>query len=234
MRTQRRMAEYGTTQEHYGYLAVNARRWAAMNDRALFREPLTLEDYLASRIVVDPLLLLDCDRPVNGASAVVITSPARARDLRNTPVMIESLAYGTGRNPDWMFEDDQVFGATIDCGRTLWSRSDLRPDGIDCAQLYDGFTHITLSWIEALGFCALGEYGDWVAEGKTIGPGGSLPLNTAGGHLGEGRLHGLTLFIEAVLQLRGQAGLRQVPGARTSVVANSYGPQVGAMTLTTA
>jgi acetyl-CoA acetyltransferase len=234
MRKQRRMAEYGTTQEHYGYLAVNARRWAAMNDRALFREPLTLEDYLASRIVVDPLLLLDCDRPVNGASAVVITSPARARDLRNTPVMIESLAYGTGRNPDWMFEDDQVFGATIDCARTLWRRSDLRPDGIDCAQLYDGFTHITLSWIEALGFCALGEYGDWVAGGKTIGPGGSLPLNTAGGHLGEGRLHGLTLLIEAVLQLRGQAGLRQVPGARTSVVANSYGPQVGAMTLTTA
>ena len=231
MRKRRRMAEYGTTLEQYGYLPVNARRWGAMNERALFREPLTIEEYLASRPVVDPLLLLDCDRPVNGACAVVITTPERARDLRTSPVLIDGLAFGTGRDPDWMFEEDQVFGATRDCAKRLWSRSELRPADIDCAQLYDGFTHITLSWIEALGFCGLGEYGDWVAGGKTIGPGGSLPLNTGGGHLSEGRLHGLTLLIEAVLQLRGDAGPRQVPNARASVVANSYGPQVGAMTL---
>jgi acetyl-CoA acetyltransferase len=233
LRKRRRMAEYGTTMEDYAYLPVNARRWAAMNERALFREPLTVEEYLSSRAVVDPLLLLDCDRPVNSACAVVVTTPERAADLRTSPVLVDAMAFGTGSTPDWVFEDDQVFGATKDCGRRLWSRTDLRPDDIDVAQLYDGFTHITMSWIEALGFCGIGEYSDWVDKGATIGPGGALPLNTGGGHLGEGRLHGLTLLAEAVLQLRGGLGERQVPGARTAVVANSYGPQVGAMTLTT-
>lgn len=233
LRKRRRMAEYGTTLEDYAHLPINARRWAAKNERALFREPLTVDDYLRSRAVVDPLLLLDCDRPVNGACAVVVTTPERAADLRTRPVLVDNLAYGTGGRPDWMFQDDLVFGATRDCARRLWARSELRPADIDVAQLYDGFTHITLSWIEALGFCGIGEYSDWVDGGATIGPGGSLPLNTGGGHLGEGRLHGLTLLAEAVLQLRGGLGDRQVRDARTAVVTNSYGPQVGALTLRT-
>jgi acetyl-CoA acetyltransferase len=100
------------------------------------------------------------------------------------------------------------------------------------AQLYDGFTHITLSWIEALGFCGIGEFGQWVDAGKRIGPGGDLPLNTNGGQLAAGRLHGLSFLNEAVQQLRGQCGDRQVDNAKVAVVANAHGPQAGAMLLT--
>src|SRR4029077_15197340 len=96
---------------------------------------------------------------------------------------------------------------------------------VDVAQLYDGFTHITISWTEALGLCGRGEFGEWVDRGRTISPGGSMPMNTTGGQLAEGRLHGLSFLAEAVLQLRGQAGERQVPDAEVSVVANGFGPQ---------
>ena len=99
------------------------------------------------------------------------------------------------------------------------------------AELYDGFTHITISWIEALGFCGIGEFGDWVDRGKRIGLGGDLPLNTHGGQLTEGRLHGLAFLTEAVLQLRGSCGDRQVSDAGVAVVANAHGPQCGAMVL---
>src|SRR5205085_2542859 len=160
-------------------------------------------DYLASRPIADPLLLLDCDYPVNAACAAILTTAERARDLRRRPVIVDALAYGTGKRPDWVYADDFLFGGTIPCGRTLWQRTDLTPADVDVAELYDGFTHITISWIEALGLCGIGEFHDWVDGGARIGPGGSMPLNTYGGQLAAGRMHGLAFLNEAVLQLRG-------------------------------
>jgi acetyl-CoA acetyltransferase len=231
MKMRRRMKEYGTRQEDFGTIAVNARQWGKDNDRAVLRDPISIDDYLSCRPIAEPLLLLDCDYPVSGSVAAVLTTRERAADLKATPVLVETMAYGTGSDPDWIFAGDFVFGGTRSAGHRLWSRTSLRPDEVDVAELYDGFTHITMSWIEALGFCGIGEFGDWVEGGKTIGPGGALPLNTHGGQLSEGRLHGLGFLTEAVLQLRGQCGVRQVPNARVAVVANAHGPQTGAMLL---
>lgn len=231
MKKFRRLAELGGSEEDYGWVSINARKWAAMHPRGVLTDELTMDDYLASRFVAEPLRLLDCDYPVTGACAAIITTAERARDLPGVPVTIESTAFGTGNRPDWTFTDDFVFGGTIGCARRLWEQTDFTVDDVDIAELYDGFTHITISWVEALGFCGIGEFGEWVDSGKRIGPGGSLPLNTNGGQLASGRLHGLTFLTEAVQQLRGQCDDRQVPDAKVAVVANAHGPQAGAMLL---
>jgi acetyl-CoA acetyltransferase len=231
MKMQRRMAELGGKQEDYGRIALNARQWAKDNERAVLRDLLTMDDYLSSRMITEPLHLLDCDYPVNGACAAILTTGERARDLAKAPVYVDALAYGTGGNPDWVYADDFMFGGTVPAGQRLWATSSLTPADVDVAEIYDGFTHITISWIEALGLCGIGEFGDWVDGGRTIGPGGSLPLNTHGGQLAEGRMHGLAFLTEAALQLRGECGVRQVPDARVAVVANAHGPQAGAMVL---
>jgi acetyl-CoA acetyltransferase len=232
MKKYRRLAELGGSEEDYGWISVNARRWAAMNPRAVLTSPVDMDDYLSSRFVAEPLRLLDCDYPVTGACAAIITTTERARDLAGIPITVDSVAFGTGSRPDWTFTDDFIFGGTIGCAKRLWEKSSLTVDDVDVAQLYDGFTHITLSWIEALGFCGIGEFGQWVDAGKRIGPGGDLPLNTNGGQLAAGRLHGLSFLNEAVQQLRGQCGKRQVDNAKVAVVANAHGPQAGAMLLT--
>jgi acetyl-CoA acetyltransferase len=227
------MAQYGRGEEDFGRIAVNARRWSALNPRAVLREPVSMDDYLDSRMISEPLRLLDCDYPVNGAVATVITTAERARDLRQRAVLVDSMSYGTGPEVDWIFGADYLYGGTVPCARRLWDRSSYRPGDVDVAQVYDGFTSVTLQWIEALGFCGIGEFGDWIGDGSRIGPGGDLPVNTAGGQLAEGRLHGVSFLNEAVLQLRGDCGERQVPGARVAVVASGLYPQCGAMVLTT-
>ena len=233
MAKQRWMAEYKRGEEDFGQIALNARRWSALNPRAVLRDPLTMDDYLSSRMIADPLRLLDCDYPVNGAVATVITSAERARDLRQQAVHIDAMSYGTGAKVDWVFPEDFLYGGTIPCSDRLWRRSSFGPDDMDLAQVYDGFTTVTLQWIEALGFCGIGEFGDWIGDGSRIGPGGDLPMNTAGGQLAEGRLHAISFLNEAVLQLRGQCGERQVPDARTAVVASGLYIQCGALVLTT-
>lgn len=233
MRKRRREFEFGTREEDYGAIAVNARKWSAMNERAMLRDPITMDDYLSARYVAEPLRLLDCDYPGSGAVAVLITTEERAKDLRQKPVIIDATSHGTGSRPDWTFPDDLVFGGTRDSARRLWERSSVTVDDVDVAEIYDGFTHIAMSWIEALGFCDIGEFGDWVDGGKTIGPGGSLPMNTSGGQLAEGRLHGLGFLAEATQQLRGQLGERQVEGADVAVVTNAFGPQCASLVLLT-
>jgi acetyl-CoA acetyltransferase len=203
-----------------------------MYPRGVLTQPLSMDDYLESRFIAEPLRLLDCDYPVTGACAALMTTAERARDLARMPITVESSAFGTGNNPDWVFTDDFLFGGTIGCARRLWAASDFGPGDVDIAELYDGFTHITMSWVEALGLCGIGEFGAWVEEGRRIGPGGALPINTNGGQLASGRLHGLSFLTEAVAQLRGECGARQVDGARVAVVANAHGPQCGAMVLT--
>jgi acetyl-CoA acetyltransferase len=234
MRKRRYLDQYGRTEvDTYGRLAVSARKWSALNPRAALREPLSIDDYGNARFVAEPLRLFDCDYPINGTTAVVMTTAEKAADMAQAPVFVDSMAYGTGEEADWMFGRDFLYGGTIDCCNRLYAMSSIRPDELDVLGLYDGFTHITISWIEALGLCGLGEFGDWVDGGRTIEPGGSLPLNTSGGQLAEGRLHGLGLLAETVNQLRGTAGERQVSDARFAAVTNAHGPQCGAMLLRT-
>jgi acetyl-CoA acetyltransferase len=232
MKKQRRMATLGTKEEDYGVISLNGRRWSSLNERAVMRDTLTMGDYFDSRYVSEPLRLLDCDYPVTGACAVVITTAERAADTRKRPVLIDAIAMGTGWKPDFTYTDDFLFGGTRRSAATMWKRSSVTPADVDVAELYDGFTHIAMAWVEAMGLCEVGEFGDWVDGGKTIGPGGALPLNTSGGQLAEGRLHGLGFLAEAVAQLRGEGGPRQVPNAQVALVANGFGPQTGSCVLT--
>ena len=232
LKKQRWMAEYARPEEDFGRIAVNARKWAALNPRAVLRDELTMDDYLSSRMVVDPLRLLDCDYPVNGAVATVITTVERATDLPRPAVQVDAMAYATGRGADWVFGVDFLYGGMTECADRLWRRSSATLADVDVAQLYDGFTPVTVAWAEALGTCGRGEFGEWVGDGGRIGPGGDFPLNTAGGQLAEGRLHGIGFLNEAVLQLRGQCEDRQVPGAQVAVVTSGVYPQCGAMVLT--
>jgi acetyl-CoA acetyltransferase len=147
-------------------------------------------------------------------------------------VWIDAIAMGTGWKPDFTYTDEFLFGGTRRSAATMWKRSSVTPADVDVAELYDGFTHIAMAWVEAMGLCGIGEFGDWVDGGRTIGPGGALPLNTSGGQLAEGRLHGLGFLAEAVAQLRGECGPRQVPDAHVAVVANGFGPQTGSCVLT--
>ena len=232
MKKQRRMATLGTKEEDYGQISLNGRRWSSLNDRAVMREMLTMDDYFNSRFVSEPLRLHDCDYPVTGACAVVITTAERAADAPKRPVWIDAIAMGMGWKPDFTYTDDFLFGGTQQCASTMWKRSSVTSADVDVAELYDGFTHIAMAWVEAMGLCGVGEFGDWVDDGKTIGPGGALPLNTSGGQLAEGRLHGLGFLAEAAAQLRGECGQRQVPDAQVAVVANGFGPQTGSCVLT--
>jgi acetyl-CoA acetyltransferase len=232
MKKQRRMATLGTDEEDYGVISLNGRRWSSLNERAVMRNTLTMDDYFDSRYVSEPLRLLDCDYPVTGACAVVITTAERAADTPKRAVWIDAIAMGTGWKPDFTYTDEFLFGGTRRSAATMWKRSSVTPADVDVAELYDGFTHIAMAWVEAMGLCGIGEFGDWVDGGRTIGPGGALPLNTSGGQLAEGRLHGLGFLAEAVAQLRGECGPRQVPHAQVAVVANGFGPQTGSCVLT--
>jgi acetyl-CoA acetyltransferase len=231
LKKRRRMHEFGAGSEEYGLVAINARRWAALNPRAVAREPLTMDDYLASRVIVDPLLLLDCDYPINGSCAVIFTTLERARDLPHRPVLVDSLSWGSGPGSDFVFGEDLLYGGSLECAKNLWRHSSFRPNDVDLLQLYDGFTHLPISWTEALGFCGQGEFDAWADEGRTIGPGGRMPINTSGGMLAEGRIQGIGLVAEAVTQLRGEAGERQVPRARVAAVAGGGSNDCGALVL---
>lgn len=230
MHCRRHMYLYGTTKEHLGALAVNSRRFAAMNPLAVFQDPITMEDYLAARPISDPFGLLDCDVPVDGSIALVV-SPAEAASDFPHPVRVAAMGGADGRG-GWDQRPDYPKMASVDAAADLWSRTELQPDDVDVAELYDGFTFITLAWLEALGFCADGEGGPFVADPGRIALGGALPLNTYGGQLSAGRLHGYWTVHEACLQLQRLAGERQVEGAEVAVAAVGGGPIAGCLLLT--
>lgn len=231
MLTRRRMWEYGETEEQYGSHVVAQRSHASLNDDAIFRDPLTIDDYLAARYVAEPVRILDCDYPVDAGSAVIFTTEERARDLKQKAVFVESAALSSISGLDFEHLPDMVRTAPHHCSELLWSRTDLGPGDVDCAQLYDGFSFITFQWLEALGLCAEGEAGAFIAEGNTR-LGGSMPVNTDGGACNVGRRHGANFCIEAARQIRGQCGERQVPGAEVSVWTNAVGPFAAAFLLT--
>ena len=228
---QRYLHETGATREQVGGLAVSTRRWAGLTPEAVYRSPLTLEDYLAARMISDPLCLYDCDVPVDGSVAVLVSAAETRNDLR-APVRIEAMGSQLASRPFWDQWSGPLDLPQRDSARHLWSRTSLRPADVDVAQLYDGFTVLTLAWLEAAGFCEPGEAAAFVADGAAIGPGGTLPLNTSGGQLSGGRLHGFGLFHEAVVQLRGDLGERQVRGAETAFVGAGGGTLGGCFLLT--
>jgi acetyl-CoA acetyltransferase len=229
--TQRHMDLFGTTEEQFGAHVVAQRHHASLNEDALFRDPITVDDYLAARYVAKPVRILDCDYPVDSASAVIFSSGDRARDCPKSPVWVESMAYSSVKYATFENLDDFNMNSPFHAARELWRRTDLTPADVDCAQLYDGFTIIVFQWLEALGFCKLGESGPFVEAGHTR-LGGSLPVNTDGGACNVGRRHGANFCIESIRQLRGECGSRQVPDAEVSVWVNAVGPFSGAMLMT--
>ncbi|MFI9555051.1 thiolase C-terminal domain-containing protein [Nonomuraea endophytica] len=209
------MLRYGTTEEHLGQIAVRQRAHAAKNPRALMRTPITLDDYLASRWIAEPFRLLDCCLETDGACALVITTAERARSLRRTPVLISAAAWGGGQS--FLSGADPTVSAAATLAPRLYGQAALTPADIDVAQLYDCFTYSVLVQLEDYGFCAKGEGGPFAASGE--GP----PVNTHGGFLSEGYVHGINHIAEAVSQLRGDAGDRQVPGARVALSTSQPG-----------
>jgi len=230
MHCRRHMHLYGTTKEQLGALAVNSRRFAAMNPLAVYREPITLDDYLNARPISDPFGLLDCDVPIDGSVAFVISPAAAAADVAH-PVSIAAMGGADGAG-GWDQRPDYPKMASVDAAAEMWSRTDLGPGDVDLAELYDGFTFLALAWLEALGLCGDGESGAFVADPGAIALGGRLPLNTYGGQLSAGRLHGYWIIHEACLQLQHQAGERQVEGAEVAVAGVGGGPYAGCLLLT--
>ncbi|MGW0582573.1 thiolase C-terminal domain-containing protein [Streptomyces sp. NPDC002920] len=220
MNAQRHMHRYGSTRETLGWIALNQRAGAALHPDAIYRDPLTMDDYLSARTITTPFGLYDCDVPCDAATAVVVSAAETAPDLPGQAVRIEAVGTQIVERPEWdqasLTHEPQVLGQAAH----LWTRTALRPADVDVALLYDGFTFNCLSWLEALGFCGIGEARDFLDGGKNIARDGVIPLNPHGGQLSHGRTHGMGLLHEAVLQLRGEAGARQVAGARTAVVSS--------------
>jgi acetyl-CoA acetyltransferase len=225
MQARRYCHEYGATSADFGRVAVADRKHAATNPAAFFYgRPITLEDHQASRLIADPLRLLDCCQESDGAVAVVVTSTERARDLAAGAVPILAAAQGSAPDQFVMtsyYRDDLGIPEIGVVGRELWRQSGLGPDDIDTAVLYDHFTPYVLMQLEELGFCGRGEAPGFIADGA-IELGGRLPLNTHGGQLGEAYLHGMNGISEAARQLRGTS-VNQVDGAERVLVTAGTG-----------
>ena len=219
----RYLHEHRVPREHLGYVAVNDRSNAARNPAAAMRSPITMEDYLAARMIRWPLCLLDMDVPVDGADAFVITSAERARDLPFTPVLVHAAALGLiDRNEEEQTPGLHLHGQHVVVA-ALKAKSDFWIHDCDVYFPYDGFTIIALNWIENAGWCGPGEAGafieqHWDPEGARILIDGRIPVNPHGGALSEGGTQGSGHIREAVHQLQGRAGERQVPGAERAIV----------------
>jgi acetyl-CoA acetyltransferase len=216
---QAHMAEFGTTPEQFAEVAVSCRAHAALNPTAQMREPITVADVLASRMIADPLHLLDCSLVSDGGAAVIVTSAERARDLPHQPVYL--LGFGEGHSHEHISQAaDLTTSAARVSGERAYAMAGVGPDDIDFAQLYDCFTPTVLVELEDLGFCAKGEGGPFLQTGATR-PGGRLPVNTHGGmlsHCHPGNPGAMFALTETVWQLRRTAGERQVPNAGTALV----------------
>jgi acetyl-CoA acetyltransferase len=220
MACRRHMHEFGTTKAQLAAVALEARRRANANPRAMMHsKPMSMEDYLAARPVAEPFGLFDCCLETDGAVALVVSRSSDASSLRRRPVQILSAAAGAGPQPQFPYEKWQdwtvMFPAWI--AKHLYAAAGLDPKDVDFANLYDCFTYTVICQLEDFGFCEKGAGGRFVEDGR-IGANGDLPVNPHGGLLSEAYIHGLNNVAEAVLQLRGDAGERQVAGARVGLV----------------
>jgi acetyl-CoA acetyltransferase len=223
---------YNATREQVlAPIALNGRANAGRNPAAISRDPMTLDDYLSARPITSPFGLYDCDIPCDGAVAVIVSDASVADDLPKTAIRIEAVGTQIQERPSWdqgtLTHEPQVLGQAAH----LWTRTSLRPSDVDLALVYDGFSFNAVSWLEGLGFCGFGEAKDWLDGGRRIALDGELPVNPHGGQLSEGRLHGYGFVYEAIMQLRHEAGERQVADARTAVVTSGGGTPGGVLLL---
>ncbi len=224
----RHVRKYGMTREQLAQIALTDRANAAVNPRALVREPLTMDQYMAARMISTPFCLFDCDRYSDASTALIVSAGDALDEVKAPPVRVASMA-GTVERHSW---DQDEWVAAYPTGEDLWKRTDYKPKDVDTVQLYDGFSFNAITWLEGLGFCPKGEGGRFIEGGTRIARDGELPLNTSGGQIGGGRLHGFGFAHEAVVQLRGQGGERQIPGdPRVAVATSGGGPLATALLL---
>jgi acetyl-CoA acetyltransferase len=224
----RHVKRYGLKREQLAQIALTDRANAMRNPRALVREPLTMDQYMSARMVSTPLCLYDCDRYTDASTVLIVSAGNALDEVTCTPIRIAAMAGSVARH-SW---DQAEWMASYETGKDLWKRTDYKPKDVDTVQLYDGFSFLALSWFEALGFCEVGEGGRFIEGGKRIALDGELPFNTFGGQIGAGRLHGFGFAHEAVTQLRGQGGERQIPGdPRVAIATSGGGPLATALLL---
>jgi len=232
MMANRHFHEFGTTREQLAQIPLTQRANAALNPNAIYREPMTMDDYLSVRMVSTPLCLYDCDVPADGSTAIIVSRADAEPDLRKPPVRIEAVGTALRGRPSWDQFDDLTTMALRDAAAMMWERTDLTAADVAIAELYDGFSFITLCWLEALGFCGHGEGGPFIEGGTNIARvGGRVALNTHGGQLSAGRLHGYGFLHEACVQLWGEGGDRQVPGDPAVAIAAAGGGPLAASLL---
>ncbi len=215
----RHVKKYGLTREQLAQISLTDRAHAALNPRALVREPLTMDEYMSARLVSTPLCLFDCDRYSDASTVIIVSAGDAVDEVKCTPVRIAAMAGSVDRH-SW---DQAEWMASYQTGPDLWKQTDYTPKDVDTVQLYDGFSFLALTWLEALGFCGIGEGGQFIEGGKRIALDGELPFNTFGGQIGAGRLHGFGFAHEAVTQLRGLGGDRQIKGDPKVAIATSGG-----------
>jgi acetyl-CoA acetyltransferase len=226
----RHMHDYGTTREQFGAISLAFREHALRNPDAVMKKPLTMEDYLGGRMIVDPFSLYDCSLQTDAAGAVVVTSAERAKDLKQKPVMIKG--FGSHNNiSGWFTGNNMTHTGAIKSGQQAYAMAGLGPKDIDFAQIYDCFTYMVLVQLEDYGFCAKGEGGAFVESGA-LRLNGALPTNTSGGQLSEAHVEGMLQVVEGVRQLQGKYGPdRQVPNAEIGLVSGHGGNTVCESTL---
>jgi len=224
----RHVKKYGMTREQLAQIALTGSANAMLNPRArnITKKPLTLDEYMNSRMISEPFCLYDCDRYSDVSTVIIISAGDKLDEIKSTPIRIAGFA-GSVERHSW---DQAEWVAAYPTGQDLWKTTDYRVEDVDTVQLYDGFSFNAITWLEALGFCEVGEGGRFIEGGKRIARDGELPLNTFGGQLGAGRLHGFGFAHESVVQLRGEGGARQIAGdPRVAVATSGGGPLATAM-----
>jgi acetyl-CoA acetyltransferase len=224
----RHMKRYGLTREQLAQVAINDHANAALNPRAIVKQPLTLDTYMSARMISTPFCLYDCDRFTDCSTVVIVSAGDALDEVKTIPVRIAASA-GSVERYSW---DQAEWASAYPTGRDLWKSTDYTAKDVDTVQLYDGFAFQPITWLEGLGFCGVGEGGRFLEGGTRIARDGELPMNTGGGQLGWGRLHGFGFAYEAVVQLRGGGGARQIGGdPRVAIATSGGGPMAAALLL---
>jgi acetyl-CoA acetyltransferase len=224
--------ESGIKPEQVAQIAINGRRNASLNPAAIYRTPITLDDYMESPIISTPLRIYDCDVPIDGATAIIISRLDVARETPNPLLRIEAVGTNMQYRNSWSQLDALATQAQPKVAEMMWNRTDLKPKDVDVAELYDGFSFHTINWLENFGFCKRYEAGDFIEGGQRIALEGELPINTNGGALSAGRMHAYGQVHEACVQLWARGGDRQVKGdPRVAALSTAGGPLAGAFLL---
>jgi len=224
----RHMKRYGLTREQLAQVALNDHANAARNPRAIVKKPLTMDEYMAARMISSPFCLYDCDRFTDASTVLIVSAGDALGEVKTTPIRIAASA-GSVERYSW---DQAEWASAYPTGRDLWNNTDYTAKDVDTVQFYDGFAFQPITWLEGLGFCDVGEGGQFLEGGKRIALDGELPMNTGGGQLGWGRLHGFGFAYESVVQLRGEGGERQIAGdPKVAVATSGGGPMAAALLL---